>query len=70
MLRYLYRRSQFRGLLGGSRGWTIVWAVLFGARLVKKATTREEKVVYSEKLRPGQTLVIRHEGSAGGRSGR
>lgn len=62
MLRYLYRRGQLRGLLGGSRGWTIVWAVLLAGRLIKKATTREEKVVYSEVLRPGQSVVIRHEG--------
>ncbi len=61
MLRYLYRRSQIRGLLGGSRGWTVLWAVIFGARLVKKATTRDAKVVYSETLSPGESVVIRHD---------
>ena len=61
MLRYLYRRSQIRGLFGGSRGWTVLWALIFGARLVKKATTRDAKVVYSETLSPGQSLVIRHD---------
>ena len=67
MLRYLYRRGQLRGLLGGSRPWTVVWAVLLGARLVRKAATREEKVVYSEVLAPGQTVVIRHERPGEGR---
>ncbi|MGI9118665.1 MAG: hypothetical protein ACR2G7_00770 [Acidimicrobiales bacterium] len=61
MLRYLYRRGQVRGLLGGSKGWTVLWATIFGARMLKKATTREPKVVYSEVLGPGESLVIRHE---------
>ena len=61
MLRYLYRRGQLRGLFGGSKGWTVVWAVLFGARMWKKASTREAKVVYSEVLSPGETVVVRHE---------
>lgn len=61
MLRYLYRRGQLRGLFGGSKGWTVVWAVIFGARMLKKATTREPEVVYSEVLSPGETVVVRHE---------
>lgn len=61
MFRYLYRRGQFKGLFGGSRGWTAVWAVIFTARMAKKALTREEKVVFTEELQPGQTVVIRHE---------
>ncbi len=61
MLRYLYRRGQLRGLFGGSKPWTMVWAVIFGARMVKKATTREPKVVFSEVLTPGETVVVRQE---------
>lgn len=61
MLRYLYRRGQLRGLFGGSRGWTVVWAVIFGARMLKKATTREPEVVYSEVLGPGETVILRNE---------
>lgn len=61
MLRYLYRHGQLRGLFGGSKGWTVVWAVIFGARMFKKATTREPEVVYSEVLRPGETVVLRHD---------
>lgn len=61
MLRYLYRRSQLQGLLGGSRLWTALWVVLFGARMYKKATSRDSKVVYSEVLGPGQSVLIRHE---------
>ena len=61
MLRYLYRRGQLKGLLGGSKAWTGVWAVLFTVRMFKKASSRDAKVVYSEVLHPGETFVIRHE---------
>jgi hypothetical protein len=61
MLSYLRRRAQMRGVVGGSRGWTILWAILMGARLLRRLTTDEEKVVYRHKLRPGESLVIRGE---------
>jgi hypothetical protein len=61
VLRYLYRRGQLRGLFGGSRGWTVVWAVIFSARMLKKASTREPEVVYSEILGPGETVILRNE---------
>ena len=59
MIRYLYRRAQLKGVFGGSRGWTVVWAVLLGGRLLRRLTARKPKVVYSSRLRPGQALVIR-----------
>jgi hypothetical protein len=61
MLRYLYRRGQLKGLLGGSKAWTVLWALLFAARMFKKASNRDAKVVYTEVLHPGETVVIRHE---------
>jgi hypothetical protein len=61
MLSYLRRRAQMKGVIGGSRGWTIVWAVLIGGRLLRRLTSDEEKVVYRHKLRPGESLVIRGE---------
>ena len=57
---FLYRRAQMKGLLGGSKGWTILWAVLFGKRVLKRLAGNEPEVVYSEELRPGEALVIRH----------
>ena len=62
MLAYLRRRAQLKGVVGGSRGWTILWAVLIGGRLLRRLTTDEEKVVYRRKLRPGESLVVRSEG--------
>ena len=60
MLRLLYRQAQVRGLLGGSRPWTLVWGLMFGARLVRRVTGDKPKVVYREKIVPGQVLVIRN----------
>ena len=59
MIRFLYRQAQLRGLLGGSRSWTVLWGVLFGARLVRRVTGDKPKVVFREKLLPGHVLVIR-----------
>jgi hypothetical protein len=48
----------YKGLLGGSRGWMTVGALVWGPRLLKKAVGRTEKVVLTEKLEPGQALRI------------
>jgi hypothetical protein len=58
MLRLLYRRSQLKGLLGGSRGWTVLWATLFGARLLRRLTRSKPEILYCEELQPGQALVL------------
>jgi hypothetical protein len=54
----LYRQAQVRGLLGGSRPWTILWAVLAVRRLLKRLMRDEPEIVYSEELRPGEAIVI------------
>jgi hypothetical protein len=59
MLNYLRRRAQLKGVVGGSRGWTIVWAVLIGGRLLRRLASDEEKVVFRRKLQPGEAVVIR-----------
>lgn len=61
MLRFLYRRGMFKGLFGGSKGWTLVWAVIFGTRMLKKLGGSESKTVYSEVVHPGESLLITHE---------
>jgi hypothetical protein len=48
-------------VVGGSRGWTIVWAVLVGGRLLRRLTKDEPKVIFTRELRPGEALVIRSE---------
>ena len=61
--RYLTRNATTRGFLGGSRPWMAVGVVLFGARMFSRFTGGATKVLYSEKLDSGKTLVISYPGS-------
>ena len=61
--RYLTRNATTRGFLGGSRGWMAVGVALAGARLFNRFLGNETKVIYSEKLDRGETLVISYPGS-------
>jgi hypothetical protein len=60
MLRSLTRLGIYRGLLGGNRGWMALGAVATGLRMFGRLAAKEPKVVFSEQLEPGQTLVITH----------
>ena len=55
---FLYRQAQVKGLLGGSRPWTVLWGVLFARRLWKRFLKDQPEVVYRTELKPGETLVI------------
>ncbi|MEA3020694.1 MAG: hypothetical protein QOI47_2218 [Actinomycetota bacterium] len=57
-MRFLRRRAMLRGPLGGSREWTLVWALFLAVRLLRRLTRSKPEVVYSEELLPGQTLVL------------
>jgi hypothetical protein len=61
--RYLTRNATRRGFLGGSRGWMAVGVALAGLRLFNRFLGNETKVLYSEKLGRGETLVISYPGS-------
>ena len=60
MLRSLTRLGIYRGLLGGNRAWMALGAVAVGLRGLGRLAAKEPKVVFSEQLDPGQTLVITH----------
>ena len=50
-----------KGLLGGSRFWLVVFGLGYVARWSGKVTKRGEMPIrYSEALKPGEELVIRH----------
>jgi hypothetical protein len=57
-MRYLFRRGLLKGVLGGSGPWTVLWVVIAGVRILRRLLRDEPEVVYSEKLEPGQALVI------------
>jgi hypothetical protein len=60
VLRSLTRVGLRRGLLGGSRPWTVLFVVAGGLRLLQRIAEGKE-VVFSEKLEPGTTLVITND---------
>jgi hypothetical protein len=54
-------RNGFRkGLLGGNRTWMMVLGVAATIRLIQRINEREPEVVFSQKLQPGESLVIAH----------
>jgi hypothetical protein len=61
MIPFVRKRAALRGPLGGSRGWTAVWALLVGVRLVRRFTRSKEEVVFTHRLAPGERLVITGE---------
>lgn len=61
MIPFVRKRAALRGPLGDSRGWTALWALLVGARLVRRFTRGKEKVVFTHRLAPGDRLLIAGE---------
>lgn len=56
----LVRRQAVRkGLFGGSRGWQVLLAIIFGRRALRKVLGKEPEVVATEQLDPGQFVTIR-----------
>ena len=49
-----------RGLLGEGRWQLALGVVLLGLSAFRRAVAREEKVVYTGRLEPGQIMQIRH----------
>jgi hypothetical protein len=54
----LRRNGLYKGLLGGHRGWMTVGAVVWTPRLLKKLLGRNEQIVATEVLKPGQALRL------------
>ena len=58
MLSYLRKRATMRGPLGGSRQWTLVWAILLAARLLRRLTKAKPEILLTETIKPGEALLI------------
>jgi hypothetical protein len=54
----LRRNAIFKGLLGGSRGWMAVGAIVWAPRFYKRVMGRVPEFVAKEVLQPGQTVCI------------
>jgi hypothetical protein len=59
----LRAHSFHRGLLGTSRPWLAVWAMLVSARYVRRFLAPKTEVMYRSELLPGESLVISHGSS-------
>ena len=47
-----------QGVFGGRRGWMVIGAFLWGPRLVKRFMGRQEEVLTTERLKPGEAVTI------------
>jgi hypothetical protein len=54
----MLRGRMVRGAAAGSKFWTVVSAVAFARRILKRLSGSEPQVLFSHRLRPGETLVI------------
>jgi len=54
------RRGMTRGFLGGSRPWVIIGGIALGWRVLRRIAGNEPVVVFSERIEPGEALVIAH----------
>lgn len=61
LVRYLLRQGWRRGVVGGSRAWTVACGLGVLAYLAGRAWHKEPEVVFSEKLTPGEIIRITHE---------
>jgi hypothetical protein len=52
------RNAITEGLLGGNRWWLVLGGLAWGLRAIGLAGRREQRVIYRERLRPGERLVI------------
>lgn len=60
-LQYLVRNGIRRGLLGGERRWLVLGASALALQTVIKVVRKRPKVVFSEKLGVGESLVLEHQ---------
>jgi hypothetical protein len=55
---FLLRQARQRGLKGGSRAWTGVWALILAVRLARRFTKRKPEILYTSKLAAGESVLV------------
>ena len=58
MLAALARRGLRRGFVDGSKPWMIIGVASVALRLLKALNGPDEKVLFREKLKPGESLLV------------
>jgi hypothetical protein len=61
LVRSLMRQGWRRGVVDGSPAWTAIGGLALLGYLAGRAWKREEDVVFSERLAPGETIRITHD---------
>ena len=54
----LRQRSLQRGLFGGHKGWMAVGVFVWGPRLYRRFLGRNEELIATERLLPGQSIHL------------
>ena len=60
MLGVVWRTAVQKGLLGGSRTWMTVFAIIGTAKVMRRISGRAPETVFQSELKPGQALLITH----------
>ena len=53
------RRAMVDGLFGDSRVWKVLAFVIIGRRMLQRIMGSQPRVVAVERIRPGETLIMR-----------
>jgi hypothetical protein len=64
-LSYLVRRGLRQGLVGGETIWLWLGVGALAVQFALRALRKNEEVVFSEKLKPGERLIITHQPRTG-----
>lgn len=56
--RYLREQSIVEGVFGGRKLWLVLGGGLWGARAIRRASSRTERIVLREVIQPGDRIVI------------
>ena len=57
VVRMLRTNALSRGVFGGSKPWLAVAGVIYGGKAVRKALGRQTGVIWSGRLREGETVM-------------
>jgi hypothetical protein len=60
LLRAGLRRGWQKGVVGGSRAWTVVGGLALLGYLGRRALARTDDVLWSGEVAPGQVLTVQH----------
>lgn len=58
-MRMLRTNALSRGVFGGSKPWLAVAGVIYGGKALRKAFGRQTGVIWSGRLREGETVMVR-----------